>query len=352
MRLSLLTSILLWLCATMLSSQTTHRLQVLEYDGTEQRKPLAHVQVQVRDAPSTSTDRNGMCRLDFRTAHPGDRVYVRRIAKQGYVILDNEIIDHWYLPSDDSPIVIVMCRTELLQHIEQQYLSALTSRQDQSLQEAERLLKQRHEEGAISQKEYEAQLVKLYDEYERQLNDITNYIHRFTHIDLSAMNHQEKQVVEYIKQGDLQHAIECYRAMDALRLYERKAQELQRLSHADSLITAHLSMQQLTQRRIVASVVRHLSLQYHTARSLMVQDQLPKAHSIAASAYAIADSINSLMPDSLRREPIFVSKPADATTDAPAGSNTNMQTDSTQTDFATILEQIKNLYSELDSTKY
>lgn len=347
MRLSLLTTALLWLCATMLPSQTMHHLQVLEYDGTEHRKPLAHVEVQVRDAPSTTTDRNGMCTLSFRTSHPGDRVYVRRIDKPGYVILDNEIIDHWYLPTDDSPIVIVMCRATLLQRIEQQYLSALTSRQDQFLQEAEQRIKQRHEEGAISQKEYEEQVVKLYDEYERQLNDITNYIHRFTHIDLSAMTQQEQKVIEYVKQGDLQHAIDCYREIDALRLYQRKAKELQRLSHADSLITAHLSQQQLTQRRIVASVVRHLALQYKTARSLMAQDQWAQARNITTVAYHTADSINYLMPDSLRREPIYVRKAADGPTSASAEPGTNVLTDSTLTDFATILEQIKGLHWEL-----
>ena len=87
MRLAL--TILLFVLSSFLSSaQTVQKGIVEEYNGKAKKAPLAGVELNVRSAQSTVSDKGGVFSLQFQTGKPGQSVTVRRIEKLGYEIFN------------------------------------------------------------------------------------------------------------------------------------------------------------------------------------------------------------------------------------------------------------------------
>ena len=302
-------AILVWLTATVLPAQVFHQVQVLEYDGSGEKKPLGQVEVRVAGASSRVTDRDGRCTLRFLTAHPGDYIFVRSIYKPGYVVLNTETTDFWYLPSDDSPTTILMCREELLHAMEEKYMRSFTEGEDQRLQQTETMLHNQHAEGVLSQAEYERRIKQLYDVYEQRLKDIRNYIKRFTHIDLTAMNQEEQQIMACVNAGDIDGAIARYEEMDLLKHYRNKTSDVQQLSHADTLLQLHISRSLSTRKQLTAAYCRQLCLHVQKAQSLRKASQCEEARALLLWAAHMTDTLSAQLPDSLLRQPFEVLVP-------------------------------------------
>ena len=181
----LLTTALCCLCSVT-EAQVLHHIQVVEYKGEAQKSPLAQVEVLVVGAGSTVTDREGKCTLEFRTAKPGDRVHVRRISKPGFVVFNQELLDNWYLPKDNKEtFTIILCRSELLQRLEMEYMKTLSTEQEKSLLSEEKGLYDLHQSGRLTKEEYDRLIAALYRDYERKLNDLSVFVKRLSHIDLT-----------------------------------------------------------------------------------------------------------------------------------------------------------------------
>ena len=86
---------------------------VKQYDQNHVKTPLADVRVEVRDANTTTSDRNGLLTLKFNTKKPGDPVVFRSADKAGYEVMNKDVVNQWNISSDNKTFELVMIKSVL-----------------------------------------------------------------------------------------------------------------------------------------------------------------------------------------------------------------------------------------------
>ncbi|MDE6023154.1 MAG: hypothetical protein K2G13_06590, partial [Muribaculaceae bacterium] len=107
--------------ALSVSAQTVQKGTVQEYNEKSKKTPLAGVELRVRNAGSSISDKNGNFTLNFAIGKPGEHVDFRSIEKKGYEIFNKEALSQWNI-NPNKPFVIVMCRSDKFKKIRDNYL--------------------------------------------------------------------------------------------------------------------------------------------------------------------------------------------------------------------------------------
>lgn len=191
------------------SAQITQHGLVQEYNEAAKKTPLAGAELRVHRAQSTVSDKNGSFVLEFMTLKPGERVSVRSIEKAGYEIFNKEAVEQWNL-NPDKPFVIVMCNSAKFKQLKDLYYRNSEERYSRQYQAAKDELKQLREQNKIQEQEYFDRLRKIEENYERQLDNLDNYVDRFARIDLSELSSTEQEIINLVKEGRIEEAIARY----------------------------------------------------------------------------------------------------------------------------------------------
>ncbi len=194
-------------------AQTTQKGIIQEYNEKAKKTPLSGVELIVRSANTTVSDKNGGFTLNFVVAKPGDHVVIRSIEKKGYEIFNKEAVEQWNI-NPDKPFVIVMCRSEKFKKIRDNYLKVSSESYAKRLRNEESQLAKLKAQGKLKEAEYNQQLLSLHENYERQLDNLDAYVDRFARIDLSEISSVEQEIIELVQQGKIDEAIERYEQLN------------------------------------------------------------------------------------------------------------------------------------------
>lgn len=207
-------------------AQSQQQVRVLEYNGKEQKTPLAGVGLTVQNAASAISDAQGRVTLQFRTLRAGDVVQVRRIDLSGYEVFNKEAVEQWTL-SPQREFTLVLCRSSRLKELCDKYNAAASASYERQLRKDRAALDKLRSEGKLRQQQYDEQLAALEQQYNDQLDQLENYVERFARIDLSEISEEEQHIIELVQQGDIDQAIRLYEELDLLSRYQQQSQELQ-----------------------------------------------------------------------------------------------------------------------------
>lgn len=243
-----------------LFAQSVQRGIVYEYDGNKEKKPLANVEIVVNNAGSTVSDAQGNFTLNFRILKPGDRITIRRCEKLGYEVFNTEAVSQFVITRDDDPIVIVMCKSEIIKGIRDNYTKIARQRYNQVIEQEEQSIKTNLDDGRISQKEYERRIEEMKRHYEDLFEDIDNYIDRFTHIDLTEISELDQQVIDLMSEGRIEEAIRKYDDQGLLDTYRTEIHDYQALSAAETKITKAAEQKKEELSRLKYSIRRQIDL--------------------------------------------------------------------------------------------
>lgn len=191
---------------------------VMEYRMWNKKKPLAGVEIDVKYAGSTYSDKKGQFTLHFNSLKPGDKINVRRIEKNGFEIFNKEALDQWNLSSSGKPFTIIMARSKDMKSLRDNYSSLSSSSYKKQYEKEKTIIDNTLNEGKIKQQDYQKQLKELDDWYQQQLDKIENYVNHFSRFDLSEMSSEEAAIIKLVQQGKFEEAIRRY---DQLRLTEK-----------------------------------------------------------------------------------------------------------------------------------
>lgn len=241
----LLFPILLLFLPLLLHAQSTQQVKVLEYNGKEQKTPLAGVSLSVQNAGSTMSDAKGELTLQFRTLKAGDGVQLRRIDLAGYEVFNQEAVDAWTI-SPQRTFTLVLCKSDRFKALCEQYNAAANASYERQLKKDKAAVEKLKKEGKIRQQEYEQQMAALDQQYNEQLDQLENYVERFARIDLSEISEEEQQIIELVQQGEIDEAIRRYEALDLLSKYQQQSAEIQ------SVRTTREELQQLGEQKAEA----------------------------------------------------------------------------------------------------
>lgn len=196
---------------------------VKEYNEKAEKTPLSGVELNIRHSGSTVSDKKGKFSLDFLTLNPGDKVSVRKIEKLGYEIFNKDAIEQWNL-NPKTPFVIVMCKSEKFKRIRDNYEKVTSESYKQQFNNEKAEIAKLKKEGKIKEAEYQKRLADLEERYERQLDDINNYVDKFSRIDLSELSKIEQEIIELVQQGKIDDALAKYEEQNNLEKYIEEVQ--------------------------------------------------------------------------------------------------------------------------------
>lgn len=229
---------------------------VLEYNGKDQKSPIANVEIVVNNASSTVSNKNGEFTLNFRTLKPGDKVSIRRIEKIGYEVFNKDAVEQWYISKSSEPFVIIMCRSDRFKKIRDNYTSVAKSNYTIKFENEQILLKKDLDKGKMPEDEYKSKIQALKDQYETQLESIDSYIDKFARIDLSELNAFEKEVIDLVSKGEIEQAIAKYEGEDLLTKYMSQIESYNKLDEAQQKIAKALD-NSLSRRDSIHKVITH-----------------------------------------------------------------------------------------------
>ena len=199
------------------NARTTQPGIVQEYNEKAKKTPLAGVELNVRSANSSVSDKNGNFSLQFLTLKPGEKINVRRIEKLGYEVFNKEAIEQWNL-NPNTPFVIVMCKSDRFKKIRDNYEKVSSESYARQLKKEEAALLKLKEQGKLKEAEYQKQLFELRENYENQLDNLENYVDRFSRIDLSELSAVEQEIIALVQDGNVEEAIRKY---DDLKIIDK-----------------------------------------------------------------------------------------------------------------------------------
>lgn len=226
----LLTFIIFHLFNT-LQAETVQKGIVKEYNEKAQKTPLPGVELNIRQTNNTVSDKNGSFTLSFLSLQPGEKINVRRIEKFGYEVFNKEAIEQWNL-NPKSPFIIVMCKSDKFKQIRDNYERISSESYAKQRKKEEDSLAKLKAEGKLKEAEYQKRLIQIKDDYEDQLENLQNYIDRFSRIDLSEISAAEQEIIQLIQEGKIDEAIARYENQNYLDIYKKETAEIKKLSIA------------------------------------------------------------------------------------------------------------------------
>lgn len=258
--LRVITTLLLSLCIHNNAwSQTLQRGIVKEYNEQLAKTPLGQVEIVVTNASSTVSDSEGRFSLQFRTSKSGDKVNVRRVERLGYEVFNKDALAQWYITKDGNPFSIVMCRSDKFKRIRDNYNSISSASYEKQREKEEKLLEEEYRKGILKEEEYRLRIEELKDEYERQLEDLDNYIDRFARIDLSELSKQEASIIVCVQKGDMDEAISLYERQSFINHYKQECDAITELKNARQILQAKKRQKLLARDSVYASILRQVN---------------------------------------------------------------------------------------------
>lgn len=242
----------------LLFAQTTQSGLIQEYREENDKRPLQGVEIEIKHAQSTVSDKKGKFMLEFRTLTPGKKVNVRRIEKLGYEIFNKEALEQWNI-NPEEPFTIVMVRQDVFKKIKDHY-NEISSKSyaEQHAREVKRLEEER-QSGKITEEELREELAQLEDWYEKQLDNIDNYVDRFARIDLNKLDTEERKIIALVEQGNLSAAIEAYNQLDLLAKYKAEYDDQRILLQAKEQIQQKIAEKNKNMNTTFAMIKRQIS---------------------------------------------------------------------------------------------
>ncbi len=233
---------------------------VKEYNEAKDKKPLAGVEIKVKNAASDVSRRDGSFQLSFRTLKPGDLVEYSKIEKAGYEIFNIDALESWRIANDNTPFTIVLCKSNKFKALKDQYyMEASKSYATQQANE-ERQLAESLQQGKIQRAEYEKQLIDIRNFYENQLDNLDTYIDRFARIDLSELSQEEVTIIQLVQDGKIDEAIQAYEDMQLTERYAHVSQQITEINSGLEKLNHQLENYRETQKQTFELTLRMIAV--------------------------------------------------------------------------------------------
>ena len=248
----------LFLSVPMLHAQSVQKVQVFEYKGAEPKVPLEGVTVAVLNAPQMQSDPRGEMQLQFRTLKKGEKVQVRRVEKVGYELFNNDALQQWNI-SEERPFRIVMCRTERLKSMREQYLQMAHKSYQEQYQKEMEAIEAEFRAKKSSKEQYEQKLMQLQQFYGQQTARLENYVNHFTRIDLSELSAEQAALVRLVSEGRFKEAIEAYEKADYVGQFARQNEDIHKIQEAQKQLAQELTKEEEERMKVLRAIDRQVT---------------------------------------------------------------------------------------------
>lgn len=220
-----LTSIFSMVVSLTISGQSMQKGIVQEYNGPAANRPLAGVEIRIKKANSTVSDKDGKFTLRFNDLSSGDRVEVLSLEKKGYELFNKSEIEQWNI-NPNIPHLIVMRNIAKRKKEEEVLYTNYNKRRAEDVAKIKRLVAEnRSKDDTIRM------LRDSIDQLPGRLDGFIDYIVR---IDLSTLAQEELELMQLVKEGKIQEALSGYERQNYVDHYIRERAILDNLQKKEN----------------------------------------------------------------------------------------------------------------------
>lgn len=221
-RLTSLQVLLTILAIPALAQTTIQPGVVMEYREDKPQRPLKGVEIEVKYAPSTTSNQKGAFSLQFNRLKPGSKVEVRKISKPGYVIYNDNAVKQWNISNNGTAFTILMADATWFNTVKNSLTSrSIANREKKHKQEIKRLEDQ-VKAGTLTIQEKEKRILELEDEMEQLKDCVPAYADFVTRINVNECSTQQADIIRALKRGEIEldEAVRRFRGLNLIEALE------------------------------------------------------------------------------------------------------------------------------------
>lgn len=208
-----------------ISGQGVQKGIVLEYNGPAANKPLAGVEIRIKKANSTVSDKDGKFTLRFNNLNSGDRVEVLSLEKKGYELFNKSELEQWNINPNITHLIVMRNIAERKKEEEVLYSNINRQRAKTAAKIKQLTAENRSKDDTIRM------LRDSIDQLPGRLDGFIDYIIR---IDLSALAQDEQELMQLVRMGKIQEAISGYENRNYVDHYIKETALLDNLQKKDN----------------------------------------------------------------------------------------------------------------------
>lgn len=192
------------------AAQIVQRGVVLEMSSG--RRPVSGVEVRAVGAAPSDSDMKGRFELNLPASLPGDPLFLDRIYKQGFELVNREKVEQWNL-SADAVLEVVLGRTKVIDSLRKRYYRIGMSAVEQAYRRSVVELEARRRIQRIAEAQYARELDSLTRVHARLRQQVDGYAALFARINRDELDAGERQALALLDRGDVEGAIGLYEQM-------------------------------------------------------------------------------------------------------------------------------------------
>ncbi len=209
----------------------------MEYTEHHEKRPLAGVIINVKDAGSKTSSQDGSLTLQFNTLKPGNKVELTSAKKEGYEIMNKDGVKQWFISSDNTPFTILLIKSNYFTLLKQRITQTSTNSYKTKFNKAKKEIEELKKNGKIKEDEYNQRLEELEQERKNALQNLNNYIDQFARIDLSEVSEEEQKILNMVEQGQIDEAVKAYDELNISNKLRQARDEIKKLTEAEVKIS-------------------------------------------------------------------------------------------------------------------
>ncbi len=134
---------------------------------------------------------------------PGQKYYLQSATKQGYVLVDMDVLSKQYAYSKDNPLCIVMETPDVQEADRRAAESKIMRSLRKTLRQREDEIEELREQNKITAEEYQKRLQELYSAQENSVRLVSEMAERYSKTDYDQLDEFNRRVGELILNGEL-----------------------------------------------------------------------------------------------------------------------------------------------------
>jgi tetratricopeptide (TPR) repeat protein len=195
------------------------------------KKPVSGVKILYTGAKATESDAAGSFRLVFAGKKPGDIVFMEKIHKQGFELVNFKELEINKISNQDAfGVDIILAPAGTLEAARREYYRISNTAMMAGLDREKSTLKAQLEQAKITQKQYLQKYEELKNQYEEQRKNLDILAEKFARTNFDDMGAVQREALELFKAGKIDEALKKLQGADLIGQAKKVIEEEKRLN--------------------------------------------------------------------------------------------------------------------------
>ena len=213
------------------NAQVTQNGQVRELNSN--KKPIKGAQILFTDASSEISDQAGNFSLKFQDKKPGDLIFMERIYKQGYELVNKKDFEITKISNTNRlGVDVILAITGTVDAAKKVYYDVSDAALLASFKREKRNLKNQVQKAQLSQQKYIDSLTVLQEAYQRQQASLDALAERFARVNFDDVESYYEEALTLFKAGKIDQAISVLESANPFQRTEQILKEEKRIVEA------------------------------------------------------------------------------------------------------------------------